>query len=337
MAYLLLSLPYPPLGDSDFRVFYDSARAWLDGGTLYPEQPLPNMNPPWFTMALGSLAVLPIDLAFAVWTAINVVILVWTLAAIRRARPAVDLVTLVLCLIATLPAWYVWLKGQVTWLLFALVTRAWLSTRRAAWWLIPAVMLKPPLAIAAVLLPWRIGVPAIAGAVAGSLALMGLTGLQVWQEWLHAGSLAPLIGTPSNASVWGAAARFEHGVRGVRLLDLSAVALVCGSLAAAAVSWLTARAHGDRRWALALLTSTLVSPLGWVYYLPLAFGPLAAFLRWSPWLIPVAAVWLLPRRTLLDLADLGLTELAFLSALCLWIATWRQREGAVADSSGNSS
>jgi hypothetical protein len=324
LAYALVSLPHTSVADSDFRVFHESARAWLEGRSAYPAGLLPNMNPPWFTVALSPLAALPLGLAFNVWTAINVGLVAWTLMAIRRARPSVDHAMLAMCLVATLPAWYAWQKGQVTWLLFTLVTRAWLSPDRAALWLIPALMLKPPLAIAALLLPWRVGMTALAGALTGSVLLMGLSGLQPWQEWSRAGTLAPLVGWSSNASLWGIAARVEHGVNGVRIFDLSLVALMCVGIIGAVLAWLTVRTEGDRRWALVLLTSTLLSPLGWLYYLPLAFGPLAVFLRWSPWLIPVAAVWLLPRSALLALADLGLTELAVVSAVCVWIAAWRQ-------------
>jgi len=323
LAYVLLSLPNASVADSDFRVFHDSARAWRDGASPYPTQLLPNMNPPWFTVLLSPLAALPVDVAFIAWTTLNAGLVAWTLLAIRRARPSVDLGALAFGVFATLPGWYAWQKGQVTWLLFTLVTQAWLSPNRAALWLIPAVMLKPPLAIAALLLPRRIGVTAVVGAVAGSMVMIGLTDVEPWKAWIRAGSDAALIGWASNASLWGVAARASYGVNGVHLGDLPLVAMAGVGFAGVGLAWLTVRVEGDRRWALALLSSTLLSPLGWVYYLPLAFAPLAVVLRWSRWLIPVAAVWLLPRQALLALADLGLSDLAALSAICLWIGTRR--------------
>ena len=66
------------------------------------------------------------------------------------------------------------------------------------------------------------------------------------------------------------------------------------------VVWVTLRAASkadiDRSYALLGLASLLISPLGWIYYLPVILGPIVVVLgrRPSRWLWPVTALAVFP-------------------------------------------
>jgi hypothetical protein len=190
--------------------------------------------------------------------------------------------------VLTVPARSAWMQGQVTWVFLPLLTEAWLAGRRGdAWsagaWLAPVIALKPSLAPFALVLPWRTSILAAAGSAAATLVSVLILGVGPFQAWLALQSWINWAAAPANASLWALAARLHHW----RLADVSLaslprvevllIALVCAGLALPIL-----KTRGDRRWVLAHLWSTLVSPLGWTQYLPWIAGPLLGLRTWPP-------------------------------------------------------
>jgi hypothetical protein len=82
----------------------------------------------------------------------------------------------------------------------------------------------------------------------------------------------------------------------------------------------------DRRLVCAWLLHATLAPLGWIYYLPLAFGPVAAnwphrAMAWAAFALLCVPIGLIEPKPFPLL--LGLTYP--LSLLCAWIA-WTRRE-----------
>ena len=71
---------------ADFRVYYDAAARLNAGLPLYP--PGARIYPPLFEIALRPLALLPYELAAAIWVAIMAVAFAWTLRRLGIKRPA---------------------------------------------------------------------------------------------------------------------------------------------------------------------------------------------------------------------------------------------------------
>src|SRR5688572_13519058 len=99
-AIVFVGIYYRFQGDhlNDFRVFYYSTQAWLDGQDMYGPTPatsvpvgdgryhdLWNMNPPHFHLLVLPFAALPLGQAMAAWVVMNVGLLVWSLIAIVHA------------------------------------------------------------------------------------------------------------------------------------------------------------------------------------------------------------------------------------------------------------
>jgi len=267
---------------NDFSGFYESARAWREGHPLYTGTiAAPNLNPPLFAVLLSPLTFLSPAVAYGIWTGIGALSIV---ASVQKISTQTMLTPQARFWLATLligwaPAAVVWQEGQLTWLLLYPVTRAWLaSTRlRAGLWLAPAVMLKPPLALMAILTPWPIPlITGLAGAAA-TLATIPLTGSQAWRDWLDQSRAVSWIGDWSNVSLWGLAARAHGGdVQGTSLYDVSPAAVAVIIVAGAVLAIEVLRRNDGVRWPMALLWSLLLSPAGWSYYLPLALGPALA-------------------------------------------------------------
>jgi alpha-1,2-mannosyltransferase len=341
LVSVLLSVPDFNFSDSDFRCFYLSARSWLDGTGMYSRTPLidtngiacgPNLNPPWFAALLSPLTALPIGGAFAVWTALNLALVLTTIRRILIARPEVPWQALVLICFAFLPAWLSWRHGQVTWILFALITRAWLASSpvRAGLWLAPAIALKPPLALMAILLPWPIAAVAGTAAAMATVGLVIVMGVPVWAEWLLLSDSVNRLGWPTNTSLWGLAVRLEHGSVYGGLADLSVVSLTLVLLSAVGLGAWTLRSAGDVRWTRAFLWGLLLSPLGWLHHLPEIAGPLlaAAYLPRLVWAVPIV---ILPRVAYFTWIAYGGWVSVALSCLYIgvvaiaWSATLRPR------------
>jgi hypothetical protein len=310
----------------DFGIFDRSSRLLRDGASLYEperdssgatvERPL-NLNPPHFHLVLLALTPFAPVTAFAVWLAVSLVALVWTIALIRRALPLhVWGLALLASLIVVSPAMHSTLMtGQVGVLLLLPFTLAWLAARAgrdtaAGVWLGLCAGIKPFLLLFAVALivqrRWRSTVAmgiAIAAMFACGAALVGVAayadwirqlGGVTWAEHYMNASLLGLLERTFSATPWG-----RHPLMdipgAIRPLWVIATGTVC---ALTYLSWRSTR-DVDRLFLMTGAAMLLVSPLGWVYYLWFLMPPLAALLaepgrlsRREAWLLAIGLILL---------------------------------------------
>jgi alpha-1,2-mannosyltransferase len=321
---LLVRQMYASLGMNDFGKFYYSARLFLADRDMYGPSPatvIPvgvsemrqfwNMNPPHFHLLLLPLAFLRPAWALLAWGLMSVAALVVSLRRIARelgmrwtARGAFwTTAVVVICSATSITV----ATGQLTFLLMLPVTIAWAEARRGRWpraavWLGIGASVKPFLGIFLLWLLLRRRFRE-AGVMLLVIALCFGAGLAVFGVEAHARWIAALRSVdwtwvPMNGSIAGLLQRsFATSPRFTPLADLPIVAgplVVALALAAGAWALSTFRRVDesspesiDRVFAGLLLTALVVSPLGWIYYLWLAAGPLFAvaltFAR-HPWL-----------------------------------------------------
>jgi hypothetical protein len=283
-----LSVFWSHMERRDFGAFYASGRAWNERADVYSagRTDLPNLNPPsMVALVFAPLAHLPLAMAGSLWQCLGIAALAFAVVRGRRelALDTETLVSAVGVLLVTVAARYVWLEGQITWLLMAPATLGWVAYRRGApivtgVWLGLIVAIKPFFAITALALGVRVALTA--AAVAALITVVGVlvTSLTPWQQWLALGS-GISVTWPSSASVWTLGTRLvgatPHDV--VTWTSLPLVVAICTLIVAAtgcAVAF--AQDNRDGRWTIAIGLALLVSPLGWIYYLPLAWGAILA-------------------------------------------------------------
>jgi len=261
------------------------------------------------------------------------------------------------------------ITGQLTFLLMLMLTVAWRAARRnrlvaAACWLGALASVKPFLAIFALYFAFRRQVIPLIVMVVTALASfaigLGVFGWAAHQSWLNALRSANWSWPPMNGSITGFFARAfaESPLFSPVLLrpDFARVFAVVGCSAVLVWSlirlWTIWRSSGssfksstDRSFALLLLTSLLVTPLGWVYYLWLIAGPFLAIRRelapglesWRTWVLMAAIPGALCPLFLIDRWDSTWATVTFGSAYfwlttALWLALVlpAQRETALA-------
>lgn len=328
---------------ADFTMFYDSGRAWNDGRRAY-DAAYANLNTPLVVAAiLGPLARLTYRAAQLVWWCASVVSLAVSLRLIARelSLSRLDVLCLLAALAVTYPWFLLWFGGQVTFLLMLPFTASWLALRRSAHlqaglWFGIVVALKPLFAVMALVLPLRVCAAAAAASAGVSGAALLWTGIGPWQDWVALGRDVAWLSWADNASLWGVAARAASGeLGGGRPGDLPPLALA-GLALIAAIGGARVRRMSeiDRRMAMAVIWMLLVSPLGWVYYAPIALGPVRA---WWPgtaaaWIavallaVPLPLIYPLMSNHV-ALATLGSVYAAALVAA--WIALESTRPGSV--------
>jgi hypothetical protein len=282
----------------DFGAFYASGQAFNQGGEIYKagRADLPNLNPPSLVaLVFGPLARLALPSAGILWQCLGAVSFAFAARRVRRelALDRRTAVTAIGALMVTGAARYVWLEGQVTWLLIVPSTFAWTAYRRNAriasgMWLGLIVAVKPFFAVTAFALGLPVALTTVAVASALTAAGVLVTSLAPWQQWLSLGSHVTVT-WPLSASVWTLGARLVGATPYdfVTWTSLPSAVAVCAVIVAlAGVRMALAQVNRDARWTIALVLALLVSPLGWIYYLPLAWGA-------------VVALWLERRRTVL--------------------------------------
>jgi hypothetical protein len=277
---------------ADLPSFYGSARAWMSGQSPYQlgSDIRPNLNTPPFLVLFAPFARGSISVAWWTWSALGAVLLIDALRRVRRVLSSDAVLGVLALLLISTPSWLAWRQGQVTWVLAYFVTRAWLAPsdwRRAAW-LAPAIVLKPPLVFFALALPyalmWR------AGVLASSMTLVSvlLQGPELWRTWLVQQVDVMWLALAANLSWFGQLARVQVGIRPIGLAGLSGIGVGFVALVAVATRVALAPLTGARRWAVAWLWALLASPYGWMYYLPVAFAPMAASTPHpSRWIVPL--------------------------------------------------
>jgi hypothetical protein len=257
-----------------------------------------DLSTPIMTLVVVLFTWCSLPIAFALWTLTGTAVCLWIVFT-TPARPARRIMFLGAMIVAA-PALALWLTGQVTWLLAVPVTLAVRSAtdRRAGLWMGLAIVLKPPLALMALLVSPAVALVAAGTSIALVCASLPLVGLSAWTQWLARGHAVTWLDGLHNQSLWAWGARLALPHRAtLALADFPDWLVVAIVVVALALVPLVLRATGDRRWALALLWSLAVSPLGWTYYLPLALAPAIRTLRgWPAWtalacfLVPPAAL-----------------------------------------------
>ena len=296
---------------NDFGKFYFAARAWLDGGSLYASNVATrmlirgewfeflNMNPPHFHLIVLPVVLLDLAAATTVWVALNVLATGLSVAiAVReldlKVRPAVVLPTLVIALLSgALNA--VAVTGQFTGLLMLPMTLAWRDARRGDWlrcgsWLGAVIGLKPFLALFVPVFlvnkRWR----ALLGVSMSILLTFGVGvivfGWQAHVEWVRSLQAVSWTWSNMNASIMGWLSRsFDVSPTFVPLAVMPSIVRplwIITALTVAATTLVASRRSTSHAFAVTLLGSLLMSPLGWVYYMPLAVAPCLELWSVSP-------------------------------------------------------
>ena len=269
---------------SDFMTFRASGEALLRGGDLYaviPPQTVPNLNPPYTALLFLLPAAVPIPVALALWELFVVACL--AAAAVIVSRTLQLPFRIVAPLIAVLhPTLIAVAIGQMGIPLMLLLTAAWAADRRRAAQLAGvaiglAVALKMFVAVLLVSLcirrQWRtLAWSAVAVAVAVSIGFL-VAGVDGYRGWLLALRAPHNIGFPLNASLLGLVHR--HVADPARVEAIWVIGAGALGLATIALLW-RVRDDVDRAWGVALAAALLLSPLGWIYYLPILAPPLLA-------------------------------------------------------------
>jgi hypothetical protein len=192
---------------------------------------------------------------------------------------------------------------------------AWLADRgertaRAAAWLGVLTVLKPFFALFGIFLLWRRQWRAIAiyGTVIACGYLLGLwfVGFDGYRDWFASLGDVSWQSHVYNASVWGLADRWFNSVSRSMIVNWTPLvvaprfAQASGVLLAFAVLvglWRSVnRTDLDQAYALIGLAAILLSPLGWLHYLPVLLAPLTNVLgrRPSPLLWPLGLLAAIP-------------------------------------------
>lgn len=268
----------------DFHLFYESAIELRDG--MLGARGIDDLNPPTFALFFAPFTLLPLHTAYLCWFVTSAACVAASLiASAQRSRWSLETwLWVVGGLGALLPARIGWTEGQVTWLLLLFVTFAWLTADvplKSGLWLGVAVAIKPPLALMALLLPWRIMLVAAAVSMTITGLVIGALGWLPWLRWMERLGAVDWLAKPINGSLWGVATRIQTGWiwAPIRLRDVDAWLFAAVLAIGAALAWRAIRRAGDRRWVLAGLWSILLSPAGWIYYLPILIGPMIASWR----------------------------------------------------------
>jgi len=332
---------------TDFRVFYESGRSWLTGADLYATSArLPNLNPPQFVVAFATLSWLPIKQALAVWLFLNIACGIASVAIIFRAleipRSVVTLQVAVAAAGLCTGVLVALETAQITGVLMLLITMAWSLSRRGSWKTCGVILglvisIKPFFGCFLLIPLLRRQFAGLARAALVAAAAMGtgvaLAGPLSVQRWIETGRLVTWFQHPANASLLGLMAR--GSVTSWPVWSLLSVAGVILSVALVRQSRTL-----DIEWATFGLLSILVSPLGWVYYLPVVAGPVVAVALSRPALMFTLAgfVWPIPLVAVIMPATrwsfLSVGSLQTWSLIALWaIVTMRDDTGTASYSS----
>jgi arabinofuranan 3-O-arabinosyltransferase len=283
---------------NDFTVFLESARWLRQGADLYqrPLRPGPgyNLNPPAAVLLFVPFSLLPDSIALYLWTGLAMG--GYALAAYWIAREVVPgrTVSIAGAILLSQAAIMSLLLGQIGALMTLLLTAAWIADRkerplRAGTLLGIAIGAKPFLLVFAAYALWRRSAAFAAGLAAGIAGMLTLglaaAGVAGFRSWLGAIEQITWSAHVANASLLALLTRtlsvspeILHAtpvaVRPelVQPLWWASVAIVCATAAAI----LMRTRNLDQAWAIVLIASLLVSPLGWVYYATAFVGPLLA-------------------------------------------------------------
>ena len=298
---------------TDLFVYRFGGRALLDGLPVYevrdPVKGLPFTYPPFATVVLVPLAVLPLGLAAALWAAASTAALAAVVALVRRelGRPAPGWLAAALtaAALAVEPVWQNLTFGQINVLLMlAVLVDLLRPDRRWSGVLLgvaAGIKLTPLVFVALLLLVGRRtaagrAVLTFAGTVALGLAAMPAAAPAYWTHRLLDGSRVGPPALAHNQSVYGALTRLLDGRPPTLLWLAVAVPLGLAALLAGARWWRHDRVLGTGLAALAML---LLSPVSWshhwVWAVPLALAlwehSRPAAIGWTAVFVARPVVW----------------------------------------------
>jgi glycosyl transferase family 87 len=235
--------------------------------------------------------------ALRVWTALSIAFYVLASHWIARAVAPGRTVSVAAAVLVSQPAIASLLLGQIGAVLMLAVTAAWLADRddrplRAGVLLGVAVAAKPFLAVFAGYAVWRRSRAFTYGLAAGFCAalLVGLAaaGIDGYRAWFAALGQISWTAHVANGSLLGLFTRLFGTTPGVLHTTPLAVRprliqpLWWASVSLIVVVGIVALARTkdrDRAWAILLIASLLISPLGWVYYAAMFAGPALVAIR----------------------------------------------------------
>ncbi len=266
---------------SDFQMLWTSAHQWWTGADPYAGAVAgADLNPPFVILLLTPLGWLASPTAFAVWTLLGWVCVGAAASFIAKACHSSSWLTIMAVALVTVGGTTATASGQLTWPLMLLVTLGWVADRQQAA-RTTGVVIGAMVAIKLFFGLWFVDLAlrragrllTTAIAVASIAFLLGLLvhGMAGYASWLDALGRIAWTDKEINASLLGLWTRVLPPAQVFPVWAASAAFVAAGGVG---VVW--RRRDADTRWAVLILTALLVSPLGWVYYVPLALGPLWA-------------------------------------------------------------
>ena len=322
---------------SDFAFVYDSAAAFHEGRSLYvsaiTRPGWHNMNPPHFIALMAPLAWLPIRSAMILWWIVTGVAMLACVRMWQRWLPPGWALALFALLMASAAGYLNIRAANQTWVFAAIVTAGWSawregSARRAAAILGFAASIKLFLLIVLPYLAWRRRWGAVAsfvGAIAVAVATgIGICGLGAYAAWLRGLSDQTWQGSPLSMSMLGGLTRAFDAYSSAAIVDAPRVitpfwVAITAGLGLVLYGGLR-REHTDRDFAALLVAMLLITPAGWIYYIPLFAGPAAATLARSrsSWLWIASVLALLVPYPFVAAASGSPLVLLSLGSIYLW-------------------
>jgi len=339
-----------PVG-SDFAKFYYSSHYFWAGEDIYQEVPLdlfgplpeprgnprddlhPNLNPPFVTLLLAPAGLMSYPAAYVVWSTLSLFFGILAIHLIRAALfpnlVAYASIGFYILLLAYFPTWISILYGQLSLLLFLLLTLAWLGLRSGhnrkagiALGLAASIKLFAGLYLLFLLvrrqwqtLAWALGT--IAVCFFSGLVLIGPAAHQRYVEVL---GKINWYSASWNASFQGFFMRVFGGSENVPLIPSPSTGRIFwGGCALALILGLVFQVkkgdensspiHIDKGFGLCSVAMLLLSPLGWMYYFPVlwlafaigwkyraAFGPWISIFLFFSWALSTFPHLLIPAR-----------------------------------------
>jgi alpha-1,2-mannosyltransferase len=290
----------PDVGTTDFRTFYQSGRQYLANTNPYVPFDVdrgPNLNPPWVVAIMAQVCRAPLPWAAGVWWTFSFACFFTAIGLIARAVAPGQFVAIASLVLVTQAAYANVRLGQVAWQVMLLMTAAWLADRSRrpvlCGVLLGLVMSwKPFLLVFAPYLLWRREWRALAAMTAtiGCTVVLGLVavGSAGYASWFDMLRLVEWAGHPLNASI---RALLTRVLTPASLAEQPTTPLIVApdwldpvwivgvvALAAVAIRRVSSSRNTDVAWAALTLAALLVSPLGWIHYVPIVTGPLVAVL-----------------------------------------------------------
>jgi alpha-1,2-mannosyltransferase len=311
--YLLIQLMVKQVNMNDFGKFYYAAKAFFEKGDIYGPNPaslIPitetvskffmNVNPPHFLFAFLPFSFLTPKLALFSWYLVNTFCLIFSFFIIIRETGLrfnlQNKLWLIIGVLSSSAFGMVLVTGQISFVIFCLVTLAWSRLHRGQWNMaglilgmamslkLQLLILLPYLLLRRKILSFFIGLFVFLFSFFMGLMVFGFQAHRNWLavlqsiDWEWAGMNASFLGfltrvfskTPHFYPFFGA----PHLIKPMYWIGSAVLAFITFGL----IFKRKTKESIDLDFALLLLCALLISPLGWQYYFWLAIGPLTQIL-----------------------------------------------------------